>query len=129
MLLEFKARRVRAFADDLSATFDTAAQALDAALEIHRRIAVFNDSGLAGGLQVGTCIGLGYGEVFAIGPDRAMGDEMNRTSKLGEDTAVGGETLVTDGFYAEVSNRTDCRFESGTDEDIKFPFYRVLPPG
>ncbi|MCH8841751.1 MAG: adenylate/guanylate cyclase domain-containing protein [SAR324 cluster bacterium] len=122
---KYGARRVRAFADDFTATFDSADSALDAAFEIHRRVRAFNESLEAGGSRAETCIGLGYGEIYQIGPDRAMGNEMNQTSKLGEDTAEGFETLITEAFYNEVKKRRDCRFEPRTNEDLPFHYYSV----
>lgn len=81
---EHNAMLVRAFADDLVALFEEPGQALDAAFEIHRRIQAFNHSGRAAEKPALACIGVGYGDVYAIGPNLAMGDEMNRASKLGK---------------------------------------------
>ncbi len=117
------ALNIRAFADDLTGIFDTADQALDAALTIHQRIQVFNASPLATPLPAECAIGIGFGKVFAIGPDLAMGDEMNRASKLGEDTARGGETLLTENCRAALTHRTDCDFRLASNDDLIFPFY------
>jgi hypothetical protein len=54
-----------------------------------------------------------------------MGDEMNRASKLGEDIAVGGETLVTENAYARLRGRDDADFEHVVQDDVLFPYYRV----
>lgn len=56
-----------------------------------------------------------------------MGDEMNRASVLGEDTARGGETLVTEGVQRALSEREDLTFEAQASDDLAFPFYRVTP--
>ena len=122
----YDARLSRAFADDLTALFDDPGHALDAALEVHRRIRLFNGSALAGPHPAECCIGIGYGDVFAIGPDRAMGDEMNRASKLGEDTARAYETLITENVYAAVKHRTDCEFVVVNSDDLPFPYYSVV---
>ncbi len=126
IFVEHRARLMRAFADDLTVLFDDPNDALDAALEVHRRIRVFNGSELASAHPAECCIGLGYGEVFAIGPNLAMGDEMNRASKLGEDTAHANETLVTETVYEALRHRTDCAFELRRADDLQFPFYAVL---
>ena len=127
VLLERGATHIRTFADDMTALFDQAGAALDAALAIHRRLADFNAT-LTERAQLVQCgIGLGYGEVFAIGLDRAMGDEINRAAKLGEDTAQGGETLLTERFYDRVRHRLDVRFEPRTHDELPFPFYSVSP--
>jgi len=119
------ARLVRAFADDLTALFDNPNQALDAAIEVHKRIAVFNQSNLATPHPAECCIGIGFGDVFAIGPNLAMGDEMNRASKLGEDTARAGEILVTENMYQEIRHRTDCEIREVSTDDLPFPYYSV----
>ena len=59
---------------------------------MHRRIELFRNSSLASGDPTQCCIGIGFGSVFAIGPNLAQGDEKNRASKLGEDIARAGET-------------------------------------
>ncbi|GAA0260960.1 hypothetical protein GCM10010492_72450 [Saccharothrix mutabilis subsp. mutabilis] len=106
---------VRAFADDLVALFGDPLQALEAALELHAA---------AEPADIGLCIGLGYGDVFAIGPNRAMGTEMNQASKLGEDTARRGETLLTESAYRAVEHRTDRDFIRH-DDVLPFPFHAV----
>ena len=121
----YNARLTRAFADDLTVLFDRPEDALEAAMEVHRRIALFNHSDQAGPHPAECCIGLGYGEVFAIGPNLAMGDEMNRASKLGEDTARANETLVTQNVYEALRHRKDCRFSRQNKDDLPFPFYAV----
>jgi hypothetical protein len=55
----------------------------------------------------------------------AMGDEMNRASKLGEDTARGAETLVTGSFFEVARARTDVVFEPLAQDDMLFPYYRA----
>ena len=71
------------------------------------------------------CIGIGYGDVYAIGPNLSMGDEMNRASKLGEDTARGNETLVTPNVYQALRDRVNVRFEEIASDDQLFPYYRA----
>jgi class 3 adenylate cyclase len=110
VLSEHHAGFVRTFADDVVALFQHAGDALDAALEIQRRAALYKRSA--------------PGPIDA-GPNHAMGDEMNRTSKLGEDTARGGETLLTEGAYHAVRERSDLSFEPQTSDDLLFPYFRV----
>jgi adenylate cyclase len=129
VLHEHDATLVRAFADDLVGLFDEPGRALDAAFEIHRRIALFNHSTHASEKPAQACIGIGYGDVYAIGPNLAMGDEMNRASKLGEDTARGNETLVTANVYFALRNRSDVLFEQLASDDQLFPYYRASMHG
>ncbi|MBL7175342.1 MAG: hypothetical protein ISS66_05910 [Desulfobacteraceae bacterium] len=123
---QFNARQIRAFADDFFVLFDEPEEALFAAFEVHRRIQIFNQSDLAGNDSAQCCIGIGYGEIYAIGVDQAMGDEMNRACKLGEDVARASETLITERVYQVLKERNDCTFRKRTHEEIPFPFYEVF---
>jgi class 3 adenylate cyclase len=125
VLQEFGAELVRCFADDIVALFDDVHAAIDAAFETHRRIRMFNESPLATEYPTQCCAGIGYGRVFAIGPNLAQGDEMNRASKLGEDIARSNETLVTERAYAALSSREDLHFDAQDQDDQLFPFYRA----
>lgn len=127
VMQEFGAGLIRCFADDIVALFEEPNVAVDAALEIHRRIEIFNDSPLASDHPTRCCAGIGFGQVFAIGPNLAQGDEMNRASKLGEDIARANETLLTERAYQAVCHRDDLRFEAQDHDDKLFPFYRVVP--
>jgi len=127
VLHEHGALLVRAFADDLVGLFEEPGQALDAAFEIHRRVTAFNHSEHATEQPALACIGIGYGQVYAIGPNLAMGDEMNRASKLGEDTARGNETLITSNAYFALRGRSDALFEQLASDDQLFPYYRASP--
>ena len=124
VLREMGATLIRTFADDVVALFKEPYSALDASLEIHRRMEALPNDGIDIS-PAECCIGIGFGAVYAIGPNRAMGDEMNRASKLGEDTARGGETLVTEGAYRALLRRSDVAFEPQTSDDLLFPYFRV----
>jgi adenylate cyclase len=50
--------------------------------------------------QILLCVGLGFGRVLRIGDANVWGREVNSASKLGEDTAKGGEILVTEAVKA-----------------------------
>ena len=126
VLEDFGADLIRCFADDIVALFDDPGIAIDAALETHRRVQLFNDSGLASEHPTRCCAGIGYGSVFRIGPNLAQGDEMNRSSKLGEDIARANETLITENTFRAVGHREDLRFEHQETDDQAFDFYRVI---
>lgn len=81
VMQEFGAELIRCFADDIVALFEHPGMAVDAAFEIHRRVNLFNSSPLASENPTQCCAGIGYGRVFAIGPNLAQGDEMNRVSE------------------------------------------------
>jgi len=129
VLQDFGAELIRCFADDIVALFEHPGMAVDAAFEAHRRVKVFNDSPLATDNPPLCCAGIGFGPVFAIGPNLAQGDEMNRASKLGEDIARGNETLITEHAQAAIAHRDDIRFELQNTDDLLFPFYRITPVG
>jgi class 3 adenylate cyclase len=123
---DFDAELVRCFADDVVAVFEKPNHALDAAFEIHRRIDQFNRSELASENPTICCIGIGFGDVYAIGPNLAQGDEMNRASKLGEDIARANEILVTERAYDALKERPDVRFERQHGDDHLFMFYKAV---
>lgn len=116
---------IRTFADNIVALFEAPASALEAALEIHRRVAAFAQAGLGGDNPAECCIGIGWGDAFAIGVNLAMGDEMNRASKLGEDIARGRETLITENMYAAVNGIAGVHFELQQEDDQLFTYYRA----
>ncbi|MGK7877150.1 MAG: hypothetical protein AB4426_28800 [Xenococcaceae cyanobacterium] len=125
VLKTYQASFIRTFADDIVALFEGPDAALDAAFEIHRRMEAFTRSQGFRNELAECCVGIGYGAVYRIGPNLAMGDEMNRASKLGEDTARGGETLVTEGAYNFLKERPDIIFESQVSDDLLFPYFRA----
>jgi class 3 adenylate cyclase len=127
VLHDFRAELVRCFADDVVALFEDPNHALDAAFEIHRRIDLFNRSELASDHPTLCCVGIGFGDVYAIGPNLAQGDEMNRASKLGEDIARANEILVTERSYDALKNRPDVRFDKQHGDDQLFTFYKATP--
>jgi len=126
VLQEFGAELIRCFADDIVALFLEPDAALDAAFESHRRVQLFNESSLATGDPTLCCAGIGFGRLFAIGPNLAQGDEMNQASKLGEDIARANETLVTERAYAAFAGREDVVFEQQNQDDQLFSFYRAV---
>lgn len=125
VLEEYGTTMTHCFADDIFALFENPSVALDAAIEIQRRIAVFNESELASNFPTLCCIGIGFGEVLKIGPDLAQGAEMNMASKLGEDVARSREILLTENTYRAVSGRTDVRFIHRPQDERPFGFYEV----
>ena len=125
VLQEFNAELIRFFADDIIALFEDPSAALDAAFEIHRRIGLFNESQLAGDNATECGIGIGFGDVLAIGPNLSQGTEMVQASKLGEDIARANEILLTEQAFAALHHRDDVNFEPQKYDDQLFPFYRA----
>lgn len=129
VLQELDAELIRCFADDIVALFRHPDSAIDAAFELHRRVRDFNASPLAPENPTSCCVGIGFGRLFAIGPNLAQGDEMNQASKLGEDIARANEILITERAYAAVADRGDIQFERQDSDDQLFPFYRATLRG
>lgn len=125
-LQDFDAELIRFFADDIVALFKDPSVALDAAFEIHRRIRLFNASDLASDIATECCIGIGFGEVLAIGPNLSQGNEMVQASKLGEDIARANEVLLTEHAFEALQHRDDVKFERQAFDDQLFPFYRAI---
>ncbi len=126
VLEAYGATLAHCFADDIFALFEDPSVALDAAIEIQRRVTAFNASDRASSFPTQCCIGIGYGQVLKIGPDLAQGSEMNLASKLGEDVARGREILLTENTYRAVSERTDVRFTRHPPDAHSFAFYEVV---
>ncbi len=100
----------RSGADNLFAEFASADDALKAATAAHRAV---EKAGLlldeAEPYRV--CIGIGFGRVLKAGAMGVFGGEMNLASKLGEDIAGGGETLLTENAHKRLRRRRAGAFE------------------
>jgi len=86
-------------ADNLFATFPTAAQAVEAALEI---FGAFREASrtAAEDCDIYGSVGIGYGPTLVIDDEDLFGNEMNLASKLGEDLAESMEILLTESAQA-----------------------------
>ena len=92
---------LKAEADNLYCLFDSVADAVGAAREIIRRLNAANHD-LPVGLQLYASIGIGCGEILVLAGEDMFGDEVNLTSKLGEDVAQAGQVLLTEAARAEL---------------------------
>jgi len=81
-------------ADSLMILFKQPAQAVRCAIAMQKTCAGVN-ARRASEEQIVLCVGIGYGKILKIGDDDVFGHEVNLASKLGEDTAAGGEILAT----------------------------------
>ncbi|MEW5725514.1 MAG: adenylate/guanylate cyclase domain-containing protein [Thermodesulfobacteriota bacterium] len=98
------ALRWRAEADNVYAEFPTPDAAVAAALAIHDRLRK-QGTMLEETVPFKVCLGIGYGRMLRSDREGVFGDEMNLASKLGEDTAQGGETLLTEQAFLHLSTR------------------------
>jgi adenylate cyclase len=120
ILAQHGGRLLKAEADNLFGEFDTPEQALTAAVEILNRLQA---------IDLGASIGIGYGEVLAVGDQNLYGDQVNVASRLGEDLAGPNEILMTESAYGAI-DREVWQFESrrGPASHQNLHFYRLVRP-
>lgn len=92
---------VKAEADNLYCLFDTVEAAVRAAREIVNRLSTVNVL-LPVDRRLYASIGIGFGDILVLEEEDLFGDEVNLTSKLGEDVAQGGQILLTEAARAEL---------------------------
>lgn len=102
---------VKAEADNLYASFDSAQQALDAAVAMAAAVRV-DGRGRPDSEQVWLGIGIASGRILDIDGDDFFGDAVNLASKLGEDTATGGDILIATEAAVGVQTPEGFRFET-----------------
>jgi class 3 adenylate cyclase len=93
-------RVVKTEADNVFAIFPSVAEAVAAARDVHQQLATANTF-LPEDWDLHASIGVGFGEVLMLGDD-FYGNELNLASKLGEDVAEAGETLLTDAAHGRL---------------------------
>lgn len=124
-----KAISWRFYADNMFAEFHNIEQAVTASLEIHQHfnenpIPMTSNEDLFGG-----CIGIGYGKVLRSQYEGVYGDEMNLASKLGEDTAERGQTLLTQAAWdaLEKKERFQVKEEQIRISGVDIKIYDLYP--
>ena len=113
--------------DSVFAFFETPAQSLKAAIEANKAIKEAKLM-LTEEEPFRICIGIGYGKMlYSETLEGYYGDEMNITSKLGEDIAVGNEILITEAAYASITDKQKELFEKHEAVISQTPatFYRT----
>jgi adenylate cyclase len=88
-------------ADNAFAIFPDVEQAVDASVDIIKRLEAANTM-LPEELDMHAKFGVGYGEVLIIQDEDLFGSEVNLASKLGEDLAARNEILLTEAAYGRV---------------------------
>lgn len=96
--------------DSFLAIFRNARKCLQCALAMQQTVSDYNINRLDEE-KVLLCIGLGYGRMLRIGDTDVFGAEVNAASRLGEDLAKSGETMVTGEFLKQCENLPGIRFE------------------
>ncbi len=113
-------------ADNLYAVFSGPDDAIKAALAAHE-VVHDNHIMLTDNEPFRVCIGIGYGRLlYSETLEGYFGEEMNLASKLGEDTAGGGETLITQAAWEHADAELVEPFEKRELEiaGIQAPYYR-----
>ena len=82
-------------ADNCYAYFADAANAVQASFDINARLFQENQTREVDE-QIYLSVGIDYGDLLLVGNSDFYGDPVNSASKLGEDLAIKGETLVTE---------------------------------
>lgn len=99
ILKTYSNRNFKFEADNVYAIFDHPDDAVRAALDTHEAVHQ-SKLMLTENEPFRVCIGIGYGNLlYSETLGGYFGEEMNLASKLGEDTAEGGETLLTWAAY------------------------------
>ena len=93
-IARFGGELLKAEADNLYCLFDTPDAAVSAAREVIRQLSTVNVL-LPATRRLYASIGIGYGDILVLKGEDMFGDEVNLTSKLGEDVAQGGMVLLT----------------------------------
>src|SRR5688500_6326260 len=125
VLREHGGRLVKTEADDLFVVHDSAKGLFAGAKGLLAAAAKHNAALGAGGDQIHICIGLAFGPVLFLGGE-LWGDAVNVASKLGEDTAAGGEILISEEFHAALLKEgvtPACHLIPESHRKAKFPYY------
>jgi class 3 adenylate cyclase len=93
---------VKSEADNVFAVFDDVEAALTSARAVQDQLETAN-AFLPEDWDLHASIGIGFGELLMIGEDDFYGNELNLASKLGEDIAESGETLLTETAHARLA--------------------------
>ena len=100
-------------ADNCYAYFADAANAVQAGFDINARLFKDNQSREVDE-QIYLSVGIDYGDLLLVGDSDFYGDPVNTASKLGEDLAVKGETLVTE----RALHRTALKVDENTERMV-----------
>ncbi len=118
----------RSEADNIYAEFLSVDEALKASFDLHEAI---DKAGLllSDNEKFKVCIGIGYGKLLIAGDDGVFGDEMNIASKLGEDTADGGETLLSESAFSSIEQIEKISHErcKTTVSEVAINYYSCYP--
>jgi class 3 adenylate cyclase len=107
---------VKLEADSLMLLFHTSKTAVECAVAMQRACKAANAERSPED-QLILCAGVGFGKLLRIGTDDVFGHQVNLASRLGEDTARGGEILVTNAARAAAGDVAGITWEQ-QDKDF-----------
>lgn len=117
---------IKAEHDNLTCLFDDVPAALEASKQITSRLASANVV-LPTERELYVSIGIGHGTILNVENADIYGDEVNLASKLGEDIAEKGDTLLTARAYAQVKDQDiELKKETISISGIRADYYRVM---
>lgn len=116
---------VKAEADNLYCLFDRVDQAVSAAREIMRQLNTVNVL-LPATRRLYASIGIGFGDILVLGGHDLFGDEVNLTSKLGEDVAQGGHILLTQAARDEMPAELRTEEERASISGLVLVYHAVV---
>jgi adenylate cyclase len=113
-------------ADNCYAFFEDTGDAVRAAVQINREIFHANQQRNIDE-HMFLSVGIDYGEVLLIGESDYYGDPVNTASKLGEDLAVRGETLVTERalYHTTIALSENVEHMVARISDIEIAYVRI----
>ena len=117
---------VRAEHDNLTCLFDRVEDAIRASREISERLESANVI-LPKDKELYASIGIGHGSILNVENEAIYGNEVNLSSKLGEDIGGLGDVLLTADAFEQVRN-DDFKFEKRTVSvsGLELTYYAVL---
>ncbi|HEY2728880.1 MAG TPA: adenylate/guanylate cyclase domain-containing protein [Polyangia bacterium] len=101
IMARHRGRVVKTEADNVFAVFERVTAAVEAAADVQDQLATAN-AFLPEDWDLHASIGIGFGELLMIGDEDFYGNELNLASKLGEDVAESGETLLTEAAHGRL---------------------------
>ncbi len=118
---------LKAEADNLFCLFDSVADAVRASQKITRHLRTANRL-LPEEHRLYVSIGIGYGRILNIENHDLFGNEVNLSSKLGEDVAQMGDILLTAAARAQLQDPgIECREETISISGLELAYFSVQP--
>lgn len=118
---------VKAEADNLLCLFDTAADALRAAVDLVRGFSQANQERPVE-RHLFVSIGIGFGWILNVGNEDLFGHEVNVASKLGEDVGQRNEILMTSAAFFSLPSVIAATCEKTLNiSGLAIPYYVIAP--